>query len=774
MSNHLEEVRQHEERLEGATLRLREKEGEITRLELGVGCDLKKELEARDKAFEESQEVLRQAQKDVDSSRRVRDARLVEYRALGNKIQSLNNEIHKVKGTQQNRQQQLEQVKAQVEEAEAEWKQASHLLQGVQAKVADTEKQIAECNEEKIGLYSKAKAEENAASQHKRALQNIHASSQSRFQRETLDLRAELDRNERRFSRKPIGPLASSIHLTDGWSQHFDLLEAIVGRDLLQAFIVFSKEDQQLLKDICRRNRLHEPVTYRKVSRPRYKVRDTSGLGPTFLKDCFVVDDDDVFNLLVDLVRIDRSIIGRDRDIQDLFKAPLPSTMSFVSNGYGLDYYRYTPAPGFSSFFIQKGYAGRVPLLEVDQSVARQKLHQEIEQADQRRAIITQQIQVKSQALSRLTADLSSLKGELSRVTAKEKKLLDSFCDKQKAKESFETSHQSVADLVKQRMEYYEKQKALEGELDKAKVAATSVLQKANQSRDLCEAAQTERDATAREMREKFENPRNVLKLDLSKLTKERSRCQNLKEKAEEKVRAQETRVKCAKKKCQFDRDKCIKNHAASQPQEEISDEACKALFEEFQALRSAENITSGAEEEAYREMKVVRKEIQASIDAIQSFKGEQARLRDTLDLRRAELSTVWNFINKSIRFKFAENMGIVRLEPYLRIGFKLESMDLKANGKTPDKWSGGERSKTLVCLIGALWDLQNAPFLCLDEWDVGLDDDARPDVEKLIVGIGTNVTPQLFLINPTKATANHFDKETEARIKRIKVIKNN
>ena len=116
------------------------------------------------------------------------------FRALGNQIQSLNNEIHKVKGAQQNRQQQLDQVKAQVEEAEAEWKQASHLLQEVQAKVADTESKIKDCNEEKIGLYSKAKAEENAANQHKRALQNIHASSQSRFQRETLDLRAELDR----------------------------------------------------------------------------------------------------------------------------------------------------------------------------------------------------------------------------------------------------------------------------------------------------------------------------------------------------------------------------------------------------------------------------------------------------------------------------------------------------------------------------------------------------------------------------------------------------
>ena len=89
------------------------------------------------------------------------------------------------------------------------------------------------------------------------------------------------------------------------------------------------------------------------------------------------------------------------------------------------------------------------------------------------------------------------------------------------------------------------------------------------------------------------------------------------------------------------------------------------------------------------------------------------------------------------------------------------------------DRLSGGERSKTLVSLIGALWHLQSAPFLCLDEWDVGLDDDARPDVEKLIVTIGANVKPQLFLINPTKATVNTFPPDVEARIKRLQVTKN-
>lgn len=101
------------------------------------------------------------------------------------------------------------------------------------------------------------------------------------------------------------------------------------------------------------------------------------------------------------------------------------------------------------------------------------------------------------------------------------------------------------------------------------------------------------------------------------------------------------------------------------------------------------------------------------------------------------------------------------------------QKTDVKVNNKTVDQLSGGERSKTMVCLIGALWDVQNAPFLCLDEWDVGLDDDARPDVEKLLMTIGTKITPQLFLVNPTKSSAKQtFDEDIEAKIKRLQVSK--
>ena len=68
-----------------------------------------------------------------------------------------------------------------------------------------------------------------------------------------------------------------------------------------------------------------------------------------------MIDHDLVFNLLVDSAGIERSIIGEDRDLWPLFKRPFPSEMNFVTTGYGLNYYKYTPVPKFSSFCMPKG-----------------------------------------------------------------------------------------------------------------------------------------------------------------------------------------------------------------------------------------------------------------------------------------------------------------------------------------------------------------------------------------------------------------------------------
>ena len=62
---------------------------------------------------------------------------------------------------------------------------------------------------------------------------------------------------------------------------------------------------------------------------------------------------------------------------------------------------------------------------------------------------------------------------------------------------------------------------------------------------------------------------------------------------------------------------------------------------------------------------------------------------------------------------------------------------------------SGGERSKTLVCLINALWNVQQPPFRCLDEWDVFLDHIARKNIELMLVKTALSTQRQYFFISP-------------------------
>lgn len=62
---------------------------------------------------------------------------------------------------------------------------------------------------------------------------------------------------------------------------------------------------------------------------------------------------------------------------------------------------------------------------------------------------------------------------------------------------------------------------------------------------------------------------------------------------------------------------------------------------------------------------------------------------------------------------------------------------------------SGGERSKTLVCLINALWNVQEPPFRCLDEWDVFLDAVARKNIEAMLVKTALHTQRQYFFISP-------------------------
>ena len=136
--------------------------------------------------------------------------------------------------------------------------------------------------------------------------------------------------------------------------------------------------------------------------------------------------------------------------------------------------------------------------------------------------------QGKAQTKTALVKDFQTLKAELAKVTTDENNKFKIATEKQRAKENFEESYRSLAELEERKIQLLERLKKFEVDQAKSKSNATEALAKFSKCRLANDEAQRDRDKTARDLREKYENPVNSLKLDLAKLTKEKTRLQNL------------------------------------------------------------------------------------------------------------------------------------------------------------------------------------------------------------------------------------------------------
>ena len=134
--------------------------------------------------------------------------------------------------------------------------------------------------------------------------------------------------------------------------------------------------------------------------------------------------------------------------------------------------------------------------------------------------------QGKAHIKTALIKDFQTLKADLAKVTKDENNKFKIATEKQRAKEQFEDSYRSLEELEERKSQLSERLKKCDQA--KAKSNATEALAKFNKCRQANDEAQKDRDETARDFREKFEHPMNSLKLDVAKLTKEKTRLQNL------------------------------------------------------------------------------------------------------------------------------------------------------------------------------------------------------------------------------------------------------
>ena len=139
----------------------------------------------------------------------------------------------------------------------------------------------------------------------------------------------------------------------------------------------------------------------------------------------------------------------------------------------------------------------------------------------------------------------------------------------------------------------------------------------------------------------------------------------------------------------------------------------------------------------------------------VQSYKDLQLDVEKAVEMRKRTSADIYNGAVRFIKSQFSQHMHNLQLASDFWMLRATCEVKLMTNNVEVSQLSGGERSKTMVCLIAALWKAQHSPFICLDEWDVMLDDDARLGVERLLVIKGVQYAKQCFFINPSKSGTN-------------------
>jgi len=779
-------IAEAQKNVEMAQASVREVQSEINQIELQEG-DERGRLSKKQKELRHLDEIVNEKEKNLAAARKLRDNLQTDAQLTRRQIQSIQNDLFTLKkNTHQGveHQRAIANADSAIRSLEFDLKKSSNTLEkSLPEQFAKLDKNKYDCQQNMERLKDKHAEIEKNIGQHKKALDDFSYSTKGRYNSDIIAVCKIIEENRAEFETLPLGPLASFVTISDQYSRHFDLLEAFLGRSFLQAFLIFSKKDQDLLIKLCHKNKVKPPETYFKKSVGyRYPIVGGAkgpnvGKGLALVKDCLIVSNDEIFNLIVDKYRIERTVIGKDKVILDLFKQnPLPKDVGCVETGIGYDFYRYTPktsTQSFSSFFIQKPSPGTKSLLEVDREVARKRQEAELANAQKRLKAIETRLKEEDQKRRDIEQEIKKVEDETEKENAKYYRLSEQLDESKEAKEQIQSAYRSVEDLENKMKELFEKLRHNSDELPAIKQEVNTAQYQVNVAKRELEPVQDEVDNLTRNLKEKIEGPKAELRIEMTKLRGKETNKARLLRHAEEALNRHMTQIRATERKRDADYQKLTQNGNFPEPEKEITTDEAKALFEEFRQLNCAQDIHKGLFTDVnYQQMQERMKSIEKMIETVKDFRAKHKNVQGAMLRRKKQWVDCFNMMAKNIRSQFAENMRRVNLESHFRLTRDEQMVTIKVRGQALDQLSGGERSKTMVCLMGALWEVQNSPFLCLDEWDVGLDDEARPDVEKVIVALGTKVKAQLFLINPTKGSPTRFEEEVEAKIKRLQVNK--
>lgn len=677
---------------------------------------LLKAAKAKRKEVTSLQAELRNATAAIKELERERDEKLGE-------IASVRSSTAKNKGAEQ------EKLARDIQRLESDLQNVRKETKICQGVVADLDQKISSLNDGSFQRQRDLTNTQQAITSIRNRIKNINASKQNRlrvFGEDMPAIVAAIDA-EKGWHKKPIAPLGSYIQLKDkSWAL---AVEKTIG-SVLSSIAVHDSHDFQLLRNIfkkvCRYEDKYPQCIMLKITDRVYDDyhRECASVpGCPTVMDVITVTHPHVTNCLIDQTKIHQTVLFKRLD--HARKVVFGSDVAWLSTGYTMEGDQVKPGGRWYSnkerdrgSRLTEDFDEQIEHLDAELKAKMDEEKRLTGIAGQQRADLDaakQAIDKERKKLKALQTRMHALEGEIQdrQVSMQDEEVVDTREDEDRVRylgEQIEEARvraqqlQQVFDTAKSQTDPEMKQiSQLDNQMTKFRSTLDALIERqaqASSQRD------HHRQALEKHDRRRMELEREVQ--DYSAVSEERHRViDDQRHKAEEKG---------------FRYVKTNKNPADL-------DRKITALS----ARLSKEQRVHGNVDEVAKELKQKKEAYQEADEMLKSMEMFIDEMQKAVELRIKNYKTFRAYMAKRVQIFFITLLKQKRFEGKIRFDHTNAKLELevmvdasraKSDGREAktSALSGGERSFSTICMLMALWEAMEAPFYCMDEFDVCMD----------------------------------------------------
>ncbi|XP_023662740.2 structural maintenance of chromosomes protein 6 isoform X1 [Paramormyrops kingsleyae] len=656
-------------------------------------------------AFHRSKTTLRDLEKDNEQlTRRVDELKHSISQAMGadsrrrmERIETLQAELDTLKHKDSTLAQQIEQFQQAVARGKEELGKIS-------------------CEERELQRSIEAKQREH------RALVASRTDKIKRFGEHMPALLQAIDEAHKgaQFKQKPVGPLGFCMRLKDP-----ELAMAVESclKTLMTAFCCDNYKDEKVLQSLMSRHfpqGRRPPIIVSEFSGTIYNIRGKSAQHPKYptVLQALEIDNPVVANCLIDMRAVETILLIKSnqeaRQVMQTGAPPVNCREAFTKDGDQVFFNRY-----YSCEYHRAQYLSR----DVEEQI--RLLQSEIEN---QRALVTR---VKAQK-KEVEDSIRNNENLLSRA----------YNDGKKAKDRFRKLQLEMTDLQNVEEPQSEDLQPLEEELQEISVKISSARQERDVAHQKMAKLKKEFEEAEHNYRQQKEAISSVaeeadpIKEELSKSDQDVERCKHHKKHYEEKRKAhiggiQKLKADLGVRKKELEAS--ILKASEICPERLEVRRTAKSLDSEINRLKqkiSNQQDLQGDRDEVirqYQEALENYKNIVMQVKNLKKFIGLMAKIMNS---RHKVYTEMRMYLSVRCKYYFDSMLSQRGYTGKMTFNHKNETLAISVQPGEGDKaplsdmrsLSGGERSFSTVCFVLSLWAIAEAPFRCLDEFDVYMD----------------------------------------------------